>query len=306
MDATSFDEAAKNASAATWVIAGGTDLLGTLKDEICREYPTTLVNIKTVADGAYIKEDGGQIKIGALTKLKDVADSALIKERCACLSQAAGAAASPTIRAMATIGGNICQMHRCWYFRCANNRFDCIRKGGSYCPAIIGDNRYHSIFGDQDGCYAPSSHDTAPALVALGATIATTKREVAAGEFFKANGIRSNVLQDGELVKEIRIPGNVSKSAFEKFALRKAIDFPLVNCAVATTSGGDVRVVLGAVYPTPLRMAGAEAAVSGGINEQSASAAGDGAVADAKPLGKNEYKVEIARTLVKRALLELA
>lgn len=305
MDVTSFEEAAKNAGPDSVIIAGGTDLLGTLKDEILRTYLKKVVNIKTVPDADYITEDGDAIRIGALAKVKDVAESDVVKSKAACLAEAAAKVASPTIRSMGTIGGNICQQHRCWYFRCADNRFDCIRKGGSYCPALVGENQYHSIFGDQGGCYAVNSQETAPALVALGATIKTTKRDIPAADFFKANGPRSNVLEDGEVVKEIVAPTKATASAFRKFALRKAIDFAIVNCAVAKNDDG-VSIVLGGVHAAPVRCTAAEEAVGGKIDEASAKAAGDAAVADAKPLANNAHKVEIARTLVKRTLMDLA
>ena len=306
MQASSADEAAKNASDGTAMfIAGGTDLLGTLKDNILPDYPATVIDLKTIEGMNGIEDAGDYVAIGALAKLADVAESELVQSNCAALAEACSRAASPTIRHMGTLGGNICQMHRCWYFRVPDDRFHCRRKGGNYCPAQIGDNRYHSIYGNQDGCYAASAHDTAPALIALGATIVTTDREVAAEEFFKANGVRSTVLEDGEVVTEIRVP-KAAKSAFQKFALRKSIDFPIVNCAVAQGSDGTVKVALGGVYPAPLRVAAAEAEVAGGISESSAQAAGDAAVADCTPLAKNAYKVEIARTLVKRTLLEIA
>ena len=306
MQAKSADEAANEAAdGEAWVMAGGTDLLGTLKDEIFPEYPKTVVDLKTISGMDGISEDGDALRIGALAKLSDVAENDLVKAHAAALAQAAGRVASPTIRHMGTLGGNVCQMHRCWYFRVPDDRFHCLRKGGDFCPARIGDNRYHSIFGDQDGCYAVSSHDTAPALVALGATVVTTKREVPAEEFFKANGVRSNVLEDGEVVTELKVP-KAEKSAFQKFALRKSIDFPLVNCAAAQAADGTVRVALGGVYPAPVRSAEAEAAVAGGVTEASAAQAGDAAVASCTPLPKNAYKVEIARTLVKRTLMDLA
>ena len=305
MDAGSFAEAAANAGDNAVIIAGGTDLLGTLKDEILPTYPEVVVNIKTVPEGAYIREDGDVVRIGALTKVKDVAQSALIQEKFTCLAQAAAKVASPTIRSMGTIGGNICQQHRCWYFRCADNRFNCIRKGGTYCPAAIGENQYHSIFGDEGGCYAVNSQETAPALIALGATIVTTSREIPASEFFAANEARSNVLENNEVVTEIVLPNKTFKSAFTKYAMRKAIDFAIVNCAVAQSDAGTA-VVLGSVYPRPVRCTEAEACVANGITEESAAAAGDAAVADAKPLAENGYKVEIARTLVKRTLLKIA
>lgn len=306
MQASSAKEAASaTEKGAAVVMAGGTDLLGTLKDEILPTYPETVVDLKAAAGMDGISEDGDVVVIGALAKLAAVAESDAVREGCAALAEACARAASPIIRHMGTIGGNVCQMHRCWYFRVPDDRFHCRRKGGDWCPARIGDNRYHSIFGDQDGCYAASSHDTAPALVALGASVKTTKREVPAEEFFRANGVRSNVLEDGEVVTDIRVP-KAAKSAFLKFALRKSIDFPVVNCAAAQLADGSVRVALGGVYPAPVRSTAAEAAVAGGVSADSAARAADAAVEDCKPLAKNAYKVEIARTLVKRTLSELA
>ncbi len=306
MQASSADEAANEAKGGTaWVMAGGTDLLGTLKDEIFPEYPETVIDLKTIDGLDGIAEEGDALRIGALAKLADVAESDLVKTHATALAQAAGRVASPTIRHMGTLGGNVCQMHRCWYFRVPDDRFHCRRKGGATCPARIGDNRYHSIFGDDNGCFASSSHDTAPALVALGATVVTTKREVPAEEFFGAHGHRSNVLEDGEVVKEFRVP-KAAKSAFQKFALRKSIDFPVVNCAAAQTSDGATRVVLGGVHPAPWRSKEAEEAVAGGVSADTAAKAGEAAVSPAKPLGKNAYKVDIARTLVKRTLMDIA
>lgn len=305
MQASSAQEASSNAVSGTAMfIAGGTDLLGTLKDEILPSYPTLVIDLKAVEGMEAIDDEGDAIRIGALVKLADVADSDVVRQGCAALAQAAGKVASPTIRHMGTLGGNVCQMHRCWYFRVPDDRFHCRRKGGNYCPARIGDNRYHSIFGDEDGCYAASSHDTAPVLLALGATMVTTSRELSAGEFFQTNGICSNVLADDEVLTHVVVP-KVARSAFEKFALRKSIDFPIVNCAVAQDEDGTVRVALGGVYPSPVRSQAAEDAVSGGITEETAAAAGDAAVASAKSLPKNEYKVEIARTLVRRTLLDV-
>ena len=306
MQASSADQAAQEAASGTaWVMAGGTDLLGTLKDEIFPEYPETVIDLKTIEGMDGIEEDGDALRIGALAKLADVAESDLVNTHATALAQAAAKVASPTIRHMGTLGGNVCQMHRCWYFRVPDDRFHCRRKGGATCPARIGDNRYHSIFGDDNGCFASSSHDTAPALVALGATVVTTKRNVPAEEFFGAHGHRSNVLEDGEVVKEFRVPKAI-KSAFQKFALRKSIDFPVVNCAVATGSDGATRVVLGGVHPAPWRSKEAEAEVAGGVTAESAAKAGEAAVSVARPLGKNGYKVDIARTLVKRTLTDIA
>ena len=305
IQASTIEEAAALAShEGVMVIAGGTDLLGTLKDECLPWYPNYLVDLKTIPGLDRIEETDTELVIGTLAKLQDIADSPLVRTHAQALAEACGRAASPTIRVMGTLGGNICQMHRCWYFRCPDNRFVCARKGGTECYAFKGDNRYHSILGIEGNCLAASSHDSAPALVALDATIVTTKREIPAEEFFQANGIYSHVLESGELVKEVRIP-KTAKSRFEKFALRKAIDFPLVNCAVAEDATGKVHIVLGACYPSPKRMTEAEEALTGGLTEESAAAAGDTAVSKVMVLSKNEYKVEIARTLVKRTLLRL-
>lgn len=305
LQASSIEEAAALAAkAGTVVIAGGTDLLGTLKDECLPIYPSKVVDIKTIPGLDEIKDNGTEIVIGALVKLQTVADSELVKANAQALAEACGRAASPTIRNMGTIGGNVCQVHRCWYFRCPDNRFNCCRKGGKECYALQGENRYHSIYGGQGPCVAASSHDSAPALVELSATMVTTAREIPASEFFAPNGMKSHIMADGELLKEIRVP-KCTSSRFEKFALRKAIDFPLVNCAVAEDAAGKVHVVVGACYPSPIALEEAEAEVAGGISEATAQAAGDAAAAKAKPLSKNAYKVEIVRTLVKRTLLRM-
>ena len=148
--ATTVDEAVsilKKQPNSTCVLAGGTDLLGTMRFEILRDYPKTLVDVKTIAGLEYIKEEGGMVKIGAMTRLQDIADSPIIRAKYTALARAAKEAASPHIREMGTIAGNICQLNRCWYFRKEENRFDCMRKGGHTCFAIVGENRYHSIFG---------------------------------------------------------------------------------------------------------------------------------------------------------------
>lgn len=301
---TSTSEASSATKNGTAVfIAGGTDLLGSLKDEIYRGYPQTVVDLKNIEGIDYIKEEGGLIKIGAMTKLDEIANSELIREKAFCLAEAVSKVSSPTIRKMGTIGGNICQAHRCWYFRSPKNRFDCFRKGGDYCPAMLGDCRYHSIFGPEEGCIAASPQDSAPTLIALGATISTSNRDIAAAEFFKANTERSTVLEDGEVVTEVQVPVS-KKSAFTKYALRKTIDFAIVNCAVAQTEEG-LRIVLGGVAPSPVRVEAAESAVEGGISETSADAAAEAAVESAEPFPKNSYKVEIAKAMVKRALMQL-
>jgi xanthine dehydrogenase YagS FAD-binding subunit len=290
------------------LIAGGTDLLGRLKDEILPDYPATVVNLKSVPGLEYIKEEGGVLKIGATTRLADIAANAAVKQQYTVLAQAAERAASPHLRDMGTIGGNICQLHRCWYFRNPNNRFNCARKGGPVCFAMMGDNRYHSIFGAVNGCVAVHPSDTAPALIALDAKIVTSKRTMAAQDFWDVKVPQSTVLAVDEIVTEIQVPTPAagSKSAFLKFALRKSIDFPIVNCAVLV-SGNVTRIALNAVAPKPYRATKAEAAMAGKpINDANADAAGVAAVADAMALAGNKHKIQIAKVLVKRTLLACA
>ena len=291
------------------IIAGGTDLIGRLKDNILPGYPIALINIKTIPGLDYIKEEGGVLKIGATTRLADIAAHPVIKEKYTALAQAAGRVATPHVRDMGTIGGNINQLHRCWYFRKPEDRFnDCVRKGGKTCYAVMGDHRYHSIFGMENKCFAVHPSDTAPALIALNATIVPTKRQHKAEEFWTVGYPQSTVLAPGEIVTAIYVPAPPAgaKSAFVKFAIRKSIDFPIVNCAVLV-GGGAPRIALNAVAPKPYRATKAEAAIAGkAINEETAEAAGAAAVEDTIPLNSNNYKVQIARTLVKRALLASA
>jgi len=299
---------AKNALAGgkATIIAGGTDLIGTLKDSVLPTYPSALVNIKTVAPSLdYIKEEAGMLKIGATTRLADIAANPAINKKYTALSQAAIRVATPHVRDMGTIGGNIAQLHRCWYFRKPENRFDCIRKGGKACFAMTGDNRYHSIFGAVNGCIAVHPSDMAPALIALNATVVTTARKIEAENFFDVKVASNTALAPGEIITEIQVPAPPAgaKSAFIKFAIRKSIDFPIVNCAVMV-GGGAPRIALNAVGPKPYRAVKAEAAIAGKpVNDANAEAAGAAAVADAKPLPATKYKVQIAKTLVKRALL---
>jgi xanthine dehydrogenase YagS FAD-binding subunit len=294
------------------VIAGGTDLLGKMKDEILPGYPEAIVNLKTIAGLDFIEEDGGVLKIGALTRLEDIAENAMVRSRYSVLAEAAHRTASPHIREMGTLAGNICQDIRCWYYRNPGNRFPCLRKGGGRCYAIEGDNRYHSIFGGsvEGGCCAVHPSDTAPALVALGAKIKTSRRTIHVDDFFQVDICKTTVLDSDEIVTEIQLPfpEKGTKGAFVKFALRKSIDFPIVNCAaVLATSGAKVsaaKICLNAVYVKPYRANRAEEIILGkNIDEAHAEAAGNAAVSDAKPLRYNKYMVPIAKAMVKRAIL---
>lgn len=316
INATSVDEAVtalQGGKAA--VIAGGTDLIGTLRfyqlpDDLS---PDVIVNLKTISPSLdYIKEEGGTLKIGACTRLEDIAKSDVVKGSWAALAEAAHSTASPHIRESGTIGGNICQVNRCWYFRKVNNRFDCIRKGGGMCYAAAGDNRYHSIFGGMMGCVAVNPSDTAPALVALNATIVTSNRSIAAADFWDCAIPGSTVLESDEIVTEIQVPAFSGKSAFVKFALRKSIDFPVVNCAAAI-SGSNASICLNAVYNKPYKATKAEEAIAGqSITAETAEAAGAEAVSGAVAMPANgsnpgnKWKIQIAKAMVKKALLACA
>ena len=315
MDASTVEEAVsylRRYRGGASVLAGGTDLLGKMKDMVLPEYPEAIINLKSIPGLDFIAEDGGMLRIGALTRIEAVATHSVVRSRYAALAEAARRTASPHLREMGTLGGNICQDVRCWYYRNPNNRFACLRKGGGKCYAIDGDNRYHSIFGAsvEEGCCAVHPSDTAPALVALGARVETSKRTLAIEEFFQVGVSRTTVLEDDEIVTEIRIPrpGEHARSSFIKFALRKSIDFPIVNCAAAVTLSHDrvtdVRICLNAVYVTPYRALEAEESLVGEVlSEENAERAGAAAVSTARPLAHNAYMVQIAKTLVKRTVL---
>jgi xanthine dehydrogenase YagS FAD-binding subunit len=280
------------------VMAGGTDLLGYLKDYFTPDLPDVVVNIQTVSGMDTISESGGQLNIGALATLSDIASSSIVQNNYTALAEACRKAASPELRNMGTIGGNICQGIRCWYYRHPNNFFNCLRKNpGGLCQALLGDNRAHSIFGAVAGCVAVNPSDTAPALIALDAKVVTTKQTVNAEDFFAVNGEKTTILDDNEIVTEIQIPTPTAgtKSSFQKFALRKAFDFPIVNCAVAR-NGASGRICLNAVYNMPVRATEAENALP------DASAAGAAAVQGTTALPKNKYMIQIAEILVKRAV----
>jgi xanthine dehydrogenase YagS FAD-binding subunit len=294
------------------IIAGGTDLLGKMKDEILPKYPEALINIKTIPGLEFLKEEAGVLRIGALTLLADIEKEPLIRQKYSALAQAAGRTASPHIREMGTLGGNLCQDIRCWYYRNPKNRFPCLRKGGGRCYAIEGDNRYHSIMGGsvEGGCYAVHPSDMAPALIALDARVITSKRAIPLDEFFQVDVAKTTVLDSDEIVTEIQAPEPAagSRSAFFKFAIRKSIDFPIVNCAaMITTSSGKVsaaRICLNGIWVKPYRAIKAEETIlKKKVDETTAEAAGKAAMSDAKPMERNGYMVQIARVLVKRAIL---
>lgn len=294
--------------------AGGTDLIGALKRRILPDWPEAVINIKTIPGLDKIKEDTEGLKVGALTKLSDIADSEVVRRKYKLLAEAAEAVATPQIRNMASVGGNLCQDVRCWYYRYPHDiggRLICRRKGGKTCYAIEGDNRYHSIFGASNGCVAVNPSDIAVALIALEAKIKIASprrtRIISIEDFF---GSLRNILKADEMVTEIQVPypSERARQTFLKFRSRQAIDFASASVAsVITVYNGiceEARIALGAVAPRPFRATAAENEIKGKVvNDATAEAAARAAVVDAKPLNKNTYRVRIIKELVKRTLL---
>ena len=293
--------------------AGGTDLLGVLKDEILPDYPEVVINIKAISGLESIRKNKGGLTIGALTRLSDIANSSLIKERYPILAEAAHSVATPQIRNAATIGGNLCQDVRCWYYRYPRHiggPIQCLRKGSGPCLAVRGDNRYHAIMGGKR-CFAVCPSDTAVALAALDAFIHAVgpagERKIAITDFFNPIG---NALKPGEIVKEIDVPAlaGPANQRYIKFTLRKPVDFAIVSVASIVVTEkvicSDVRIALGGVAPGPVRAQAAEEMLKGKeISETYASEAAEMAMSAAKPLSMNSYKIEITKSLIKRALL---
>jgi xanthine dehydrogenase YagS FAD-binding subunit len=299
------------------VNAGGTDLVGVLKDGIHAEPIEALINIKNIPGLDYIRVDDDQICIGPLASLSAIARSKALLSSCVILAEAARAVGTPQLRNMGTLGGNLCQEVRCWYYRYPSHvggPIACLRKGNGTCPATRGDNRYHAIIGGR-GCFAVCPSDMAVALAAVDATVSLVGpggscRWIPVEDLYTPLGI---TIAPGEMITEVRVPAPVEEatSGFFKFTVREPVDFAIVSlgATVGVRDGvcEESRIVLGAVGPRPYRAAAAETFLRGRwLDAESAAMAADLAVADAKPLRMNTYKVEIARTLVKRALVELA
>lgn len=296
----------------TWILAGGLDSLEWLKDRIKR--PGAVVDLGRVAALRGVREWEGGLEIGAMTTLTEVARHPAVGERFGLLARAAEAVGSPQIRNQGTLGGNLSQDARCWYYR---SGLSCRRAGGNICYASApeGMNREHAIFG-ASRCVAVSPSDTAPALTALGARMvvasAAGTREIEAGDYFMRPDVdptRMTALEPGDLLVAARIPADFAgaRQYFEKVRDRQVWDFPLVNIAAAMTlSGGAIRrarLVLGGVAARPWRLDRAEDILVGRApDEASAELAGAAAAEGARPLGQNGYKVALARNLVKRAV----
>lgn len=301
INAKTLDEAVKALGPTANVIAGGTDLYGTLKSMCLPKPPDTIINLKTIPGLDYIKEEGGVLKLGALATLTAIAESPVVRGKWASLADSAYRVASPALRNMGTIAGNLCQRSRCWYYRAEHDAFLCFRKGGETCFGIAGDNRYLAIMGGQL-CFQSFPSDTAIPLCALNASIVTTQGTIPARDFFVVLG---NKLKENEIIKEITVPAPAAgtKQAFIKWADRKSIDFGTASCAVALT-GTDAVIYMGSIGPLPIRATTAEDLIKGkAVDAASAQAAADEALKRAVPQSMNRHKIQIAKTIVKRTLL---
>jgi xanthine dehydrogenase YagS FAD-binding subunit len=295
-------------------IAGGQDLLTTMKDYITR--PTRVVNLKSIRGLDKIESDGkGGLRIGALVTLTQLEEDTLVRKSFPGLAEAAHSVGTPQIRNLGTVGGNLCQRPRCWYFRL--EEVVCLKKGGTECYAATGENKYHAIFGGGPS-YIVHPSDLAPMLLALGASVNATggdgKRTIPLDKFFTlpadANVRRENVLKNDEIITEVTVPASkfAANSTYLKFKERDSMDFAMSAVAAAVALGPnktvtEARIVLGGVAPIPWPVPKAESALAGKTMSQDLLAeVAKVALAGAEPLAKNAYKIPLTQTLVRRAL----
>lgn len=298
--------------------AGGIDLLDLLKEHLVS--PALVVDISQIQElcGVTIDSTSGALRIGALTTFAQIAKQADVQKGWPALTQVAAGAATPQIRNLATIGGNLCQRPRCWYFR--QEDYLCRKKGGAQCFALEGENRYHAIFANQT-CAAPHPSAAAVPLLAYGAILQVMNKEgkersLALTDFFLAperDVRREHVLARDEILTTITVPHlpEGASSAYLNLKHKQSFDWPLVEAGVVLHLAGqtvrDARVVLGSVAPVPLRSAAAEKVLVGNsVSDALATKAGQAATEGATPLTHNAYKVPLLAELVRRAVLKAA
>ena len=319
INATSLEQVTSLLSESAWgevmLIAGGTDLLGEIKEYV--ETPKTLVNLKTLPGMDGINADASGLKIGALATIDDIARHPTIQHHYTVLAQAAASVATPQIRNVGTLGGNLCQRPRCWYYR--DETINCLKKGGDTCYAVDGLSKYHAILGG-DPVYIVHPSDLAPALIALGASVKIVgpegEKTISLEEFFTlpaTNPFRENVLEPNEIIVEIEVPAAKpnTKSCYLKAREKGAPDFALSSVAGVFEMDGKTcktaSIVLGGVAPAPWRSKEAEVALTGKMIDESVSTqAGADAVKDAQPLNDNAYKVTLTQNLISRAAMMAA
>jgi xanthine dehydrogenase YagS FAD-binding subunit len=295
--------------------AGGTDLLGCLRDRVFDV--TTVVSIAGLRELRGIAETAeGGLRIGSLTTIAEIARHPVIRSKYQALSMAAAEVASPQLRNQGTIGGNLCQKPRCWYYR---GEFHCLRKGGDLCYAVEGENAYHCILGG-DNCFIVHPSDTAPALVALQASVViagpSSRRTVTVEDFHMPPSVdytRETVLESAEIITEVVLPPPAEglRSSYRKVRARRAWDFALAGVALAIVFSGDkasdTGVVLSGAAPLPWRAAEAEKVVRGRrLNPDRAAKAARAAIKNAEPMAQNEYKIPLFQGLIEQQLLAIA
>lgn len=294
-------------------LGGGTDLVGLMKNRVVT--PEVVVDLKTIGPLSYIEETGdGGLRIGAATTVTDVEQHGRIRERWPLLHEAARRVASQQIRNQGTVGGNLCQRPRCWYYR--NPLTPCLRRDRTYCSAVLGDNRYHAILGGA-GCFIVHPSDLAPALIALDAeaTVAGPdgSRTMPLEQFFvlpRQDLHRENVLRPGEILAEVRVPPPMEggRQVWIKVRTREVWDFAILSVAcqmqVVGTAIRDIRLVLGAVAPAPWRCHTAERLLRGAqLSPETVDQAVRAELAQARPMTHNAYKIDLAAQLMRRAIL---
>ena len=308
---------ARTAGRTAAIAGGGSDVLGMMKDRLIT--PDVLVSLKTVKGLDQVKAENGPgrgVTIGGLITLDALSTHPLIRRQYRVLAEAAADVATPQIRNVATLAGNICQRPWCWYYR---NGFKCFKNGGDTCYSFAGENQFHAIFGGGPS-YIVHPSDTAPALVALDATFRIVgpsgERVVPAAEFFtlpRVNAASENVLKDDEALASITLPRSsaVMRSTYHKIMDREAWTHAVVSAAVVLyvekTVISRASIVLGGVAPIPWRVPAAEALLVGKtITPELAAQVGEAAVAGARPLAKNGYKVPMTQAMVRRTIEALA
>ena len=296
------------------ILAGGTDLIAAMKDNVV--YAKRMVDIKGVKELHSIAATPAGLRIGALVTLEELQAHPQIGQEYAGIAQAAGGVTSQQIRNRGTVGGDLCQRPRCWYFRAGYGLLGQDTEGKALVPG--GENRYHAILGNEGPAYFVNPSSLAPVLIALGAKArlysSSGPREVPLEQFFvtpRNDGDRENVLKPNELLAEIVVPAGIRRTATYEVRQKEALDWPLAAASVSLEMMGDrvakARIVLGHVAPIPWRAPEAEKALAAKtIDEETALAAGKAAVGETHALSQNAYKIQLARVAVKRALLKAA
>ncbi len=312
---TLSDAVKQAASEGAGVLAGGTDLLGCMRDGILPL--TKLVSMSGVKDLRGIaKRSDGVLTIGSLTTITEVAEDKLVRESHPALSMAASEVASPQLRNQGTIGGNLCQKPRCWYYR---GDFHCLRKGGERCFAAAGQNPYHCIFGGGP-CFIVHPSDTAPALVAFGASVRTSgpkgERTIPVEKFHVLPSVdvrKDTVLEPGEIVIAVELPPapKEAKSLYRKVRARNSWDFALAGAAIVLTMSDHIvtsaSIVLSGAAPVPWRSKATEDAITGKrLDDKVIAKAADEAIRGAMPLAQNGYKLHLFRGIIREELKKLA